>query len=170
MTTSNSASETFTKTHATYLASKVTSDLYQCAKHHGSPEPSQVDRYRDELIEMLTGGYLEQYEFGFKKDGIRVICWRYSINFSGDLLGGNDDRSGGIHANAKIDGASYYNFMTTNRAWSALTESQKHAVRERYGIFRETGTLPKDGVGHWETDKNYSNGGLSVSREVYKQI
>jgi hypothetical protein len=76
---SYSLAETFTHTEARYLASKVVADLYQCSRLYRSPAASDIPDYETELVERLVKGYISRYEFGFKKDGKRVVSWQYEV-------------------------------------------------------------------------------------------
>jgi hypothetical protein len=164
----SSYTETFSRTHAKYLASKVISDLYQCSRLYGSPPPDDVPDYEEELVEMLLGGYVSAYEFGFKKDGKRVVCWRYEVNSAGDLVGGSDDHSGGVYARAKVASASYYNHMSYSDSWWNLSESSRDRIKGQLPITRSPRSLPGDGDGYWVSDRTYSNGGVSVSRKTFR--
>lgn len=170
MTGSYSGSETFTQTHASYLASKVVADLYQCHRFYGEPSEASIANYQDELIVLLLGGYVSEYEFGFKKDGQRVVSWQYRVNAAGDLVGGTDDRSGGIYARASVTGAVFFNFLSSSDAWFALTDAQKANVRGQHPVQRTSGTLPSDGAGYWETERRYSNGGLEITRRSFRPL
>lgn len=166
---SYSTSQTFTRTHAKYLASKVVADLYQCAKLYSSPSVDEIADYEAELIEMLVGGYVLKYEFGFKKDGKRVVTWEYTVNSAGDLIGGaTDDGAGGVYARAKVAQASYFNFMTYSSKWSALTQSARTSVVSTLPFARSEGSAPDDGDGYWVNDRTYSNGGTSVGRRTFR--
>ena len=167
MSLSATSSESFTRAHAKYLASKVVTDLYQCSRLYGSPVAADIAGYEQELIEMLAGGYVSAYEFGFKKEESRIVSWQYRVTILGTLVGG-DDRAGGIYAKADVSGASYYNFMTYSSAWSSLSPAQQAVVSERHPISRMTGTLPEDGKGYWTDDRIYSNGGVSVGRRTFR--
>ena len=167
MSLSATYSESFTRTHAKYLASKVVTDLYQCSRLYGSPSATDVAGYEEELVEMLAGGYVSEYEFGFKKGDGRIVSWQYRVTVLGTLVGG-DDRAGGVYAKADVSGASYYNFMTYSFAWSNLTPAQQDAVRSRHSIVRSSGSLPADGNGYWTQDRTYSNGGVSVGRRTFR--
>jgi len=167
MSLSGTYSESFTWTHAEYLASKVVADLYQCSRLYGSPAAADVTGYEQELIAMLAGGYIAEYEFGFKKGESRVVSWQYRVTILGTLVGG-DDRAGGVYAKADVSGASYYNFMTYSAAWSSLSPAQQVAVSRLHPIARATGTLPADGNGYWTGDRTYSNGGVSVGRRTFR--
>ena len=86
--------KTFTRTHAKYLASKVVADLYQCSLLYDHPSSGSVEAYEEELTTLLADGYVETYEFGFKRNERRVLTWHYTVGPSGDLEG--DSRSGGL--------------------------------------------------------------------------
>lgn len=170
MTGSYSVSGTFSLTHAKYLASKVVSDLYQCRNFYGEPSEAQISDYQDELIVMLAGGYLKEYEFGFKKNDQRIVSWQYRVNASGDLVGGNDDRSGGIYARADIRGATHFNFMSYSQAWFDLSSNEQSNVKSKHPIDRGTGYLPSDGAGYWHTDRTYSSAGVAIERKTFRPV
>jgi hypothetical protein len=170
MTGSYSVSQTFTLTHAKHLASKVVSDLYQCRNFYGEPSEAMIAKYQDELIVMLAGGYVKQYEFGFKQNDQRVVSWQYGVNASGDLVGGADDRSGGIYARADISGANYFNFMSYTQAWFDLSQSEQDTVKSQHPISRSTGHLPSDGSGYWRTDRTYSSAGVAIERKTFRPL
>ncbi len=161
-----SITQTFTRTNARYLASKVVSDLYQCSRFYGSPSASRVPDYETELVELLVAGYLSAYEFGFKKDGQRVVTWQYEVR-NGDLVG-TDDGPGRVYARADVTGAEHYNYATYTDEWFALTQTQKDSFKAGIPIDRTAGDLPTDGSGYWVSDKTYSNGGTAVSRRTYR--
>lgn len=163
------ATQTFTRTHAKHLASKVVADLYQCARLYGKPPTDDVADYEAELVELLAGGYVAEYEFGFKKDGKRVVTCQYSVNAYGDLVGGGaDDRAGGVYARAKVADATYFNFLSYSQKWSNLTQRERTAIKDRLPIRRTSGALPADGNGYWISDRTYSNGGVAVSRRTFR--
>jgi hypothetical protein len=170
MTSSYSISETFTLTHAKHLASKVVSDLYQCRNFYGEPSEAQISKYQDELIVMLAGGYVREYEFGFKKNDLRIVSWQYRVNASGDLVGGADDRSGGIYARADTSGATHFNFMSYSQAWFDLTSGEQNNVKAKHPVSRGTGHLPSDGTGYWQTDRTYSSAGVAIERKTFRPL
>ncbi|EAR25266.1 hypothetical protein A20C1_01721 [marine actinobacterium PHSC20C1] len=170
MTGSYSVSQTFTLTHAKHLASKVVSDLYQCRNFYGEPSEAQIARYQEELIVMLAGGYVKEYEFGFKKRDQRIVSWQYRVNASGDLVGGADDRSGGIYARADISGATHFNFMSYSQAWFDLSSDETDTVKSKHPVDRNTGDLPSDGNGYWHTDRTYSSAGVAIERKTFRPL
>jgi len=169
VTGSFSASATFTRTHAAYLASKVVADMHQSLAHYGSPSILAINNYEEELVELLSGGYVAQYEFGFQRGDRRVVSWQYQVNASGALVGG-DDRAGGVYARAVITGASSFNFLTYSQAWRDLTSSQRDSIKGRYIIDRTTGSAPADGNGYWASDRTYGSGGTHVARRTFRPL
>jgi len=74
MTFSVTTSSTFSIIHARYLSSKVAADMHLCAQYYGKPTEARVREYAEELAQYLNAGYLQEYEFGYKKDGKRIVC------------------------------------------------------------------------------------------------
>ena len=158
--------ESFTLTHAKQLAAKVITDLYQCHVLYDHPDADDIDDYQTELVEMIAKGYVETYEFGFKKDDRRILSWRYTVGPDGGLHG--DSNAGGIYAKAKLAGATYFNFMSYSSKWSGLTDAQRAAFKSGLPIQRVGGSLPGDGDGYWQVDHAYSAGGVRVSRKTFR--
>jgi hypothetical protein len=166
MSSSFTATSSFTRTHAKQLAAKVVTDLYQCSILYDRPSTDNIDDYESELIEMLAYEYVERYEFGFKKDGKRVLTFRYKVGADGGMYG--DSNAGAIYARATIEGASYYNHMSYSRKWLQLSDEERAAFKATLPIQRTNGYLPDDGDGYWQTDHGYSAGGVRVTRETFR--
>lgn len=165
------ASQSFTRTHAKYLASKVVADLYQCGRLYGRPSIDGIPDYEAELVEMLVGGYVRAYEFGFKQDGKRVVSWQYSVTAGGDLIGGGtDDSAGGVYARAKVAEAAYFNFLSYSQKWFDLGLSDRARIEGTLPFVRSSGALPADGNGYWVQDKTYSSTGTSVARRTFRPL
>lgn len=168
MSYSNSATQTFSATNAKHLASRVASDLYQCSRMYGMPSETSIPDLQADLAVMLTGGYVATYEFGFKRDGKRVLTWYYAVDSSGNLVGGNDDRSGGIYAHADVSDAEYFNFMTYSQKWTDLNSDGRTRVKSQHNINRGTGEAPSDGtIGNWYTERTYTSGGVRIDRKSF---
>jgi len=60
-----------------------------------------------------------EYEFGYKKNGKRIVTWRYTVVATGPLT--TDDRPGKIVLYVDIAGAAFYNFMTQNAKYFQLS-------------------------------------------------
>lgn len=69
MTTSFTASTTFTVTNARHLATKVSADLKRMQRFYGLPSDQQIAEFELELVEYLKAGYLDKITYGFKRDG-----------------------------------------------------------------------------------------------------
>ena len=159
-----SASTTFTIAHAREIASRVAADLNICSRYYGKPVDSTIAAYLEELAQLIKGGYVHSYEFGFKKNEERIVCWRYTVGPSGAL---ESDRPGKVPAWVDVSGANHYNFLTPSSKWYALTESQRNEIEAALPIQRGTGSLPSDGAGYWTSDKTYAAGGVAASRETF---
>lgn len=158
-------SDTFTLTNAKKLAAKVAADMHQSCRIYGRPLISDIERYQEELVVMLHGGYLKTYEFGFQSsDGKRTLSWLYTVSPSGDLEGG---RSGGLHATATVDASQAFNYMTYNDAWFALTVAERDRVKAQHPVNRGTGEPPQDGNGFWSTAREYGSGGVALTRKEF---
>ena len=107
---SYSYAETFTRAHARRLAGRVTTDLRQSHLLYGSPSESMLENYRMELEELLTGGYVDRYQFGFERDGQAVWSLRYVVGPDGSLTG--TGTGGGVPAGRNVLGATFFNFLT----------------------------------------------------------
>ena len=68
MTFSYSKTASFTIVHARQLASKAAADMHLCAQYYGRPSEQEIREYAEELAQYLNAGYLEEYEFGFRKE------------------------------------------------------------------------------------------------------
>ncbi|GAA0378624.1 hypothetical protein Acor_69500 [Acrocarpospora corrugata] len=99
--------ETFTRVHARRLAGRVTTDLRQSSILYDSPSSGSLEDYQVELEELLVGGYVDKYQFGFKKDGRVVWSLRYTVGPDGALTGG----AGGVPSGVDVRQASWFNFL-----------------------------------------------------------
>lgn len=166
MTTTYTTTSTFTITHARHIASKIAADLELCASYYGKPSRPSILDYADELAIMLHDGYVASYEFGFKSDGRRVVCWRYDVRSDGTI--DTDDSAGKLFAYADISGASYYNFMSYSSKWLALSPEERGRVKAGLPIQRTNGSLPTDGYGYWTDDKRYSANAVGMARRTFR--
>lgn len=159
-------SESFTLTHAKYLASKVTTDMLRCQQLYGSPSNTQINNYGTELALLLCGGYVAAYEFGFQLNDRRLVSWRYTADDSG--LSSADDRPGRIVSGVDVAEASFFNQLTHSSAWVFLEERERERIEARLPIQRVTKDGPKDGLGYWENDRCYTANGVSLPRSTFR--
>lgn len=165
-TMTRTVSESFTLTHAKYLASKVTADMLRCLQNYGRPARDDINNYGTELALMLRDSYVEAYEFGFSQDGQRLLSWRYLVDSSG--ISAADDRPGRIISGIAIANTSWFNQMTYSSAWGALSQSERERIRTELPIQRVTKDGPKDGLGYWTSDVFYSASGVSLGRRTFR--
>lgn len=165
MTYTFTATSTFTRTSARHIASKVVTDLRRMNFYYGLPTETEIEHYYSELVELLALGYVESVEYGFKRNGRRIVSVFYEVRADGSLA---DDRAGGVHARADITGASWFSFLTYNSKWSQLSEGERARIEATLPIRRTTGQAPQDGNGYWVTDRTYSADGVGVQRRAFR--
>lgn len=166
MSFSFTKTSTFTIVHARYLASKVAGDMHLCAQYYGQPSESQIRDYAEELAQYLSAGYVEEYEFGFKKNDKRVVSWQYKVDSAGMLT--TDDRAGGVLPYADVTGASFFNFLTPNSRFRELSSTERDRFKVALPVQRVDGTPPSDGSGSWSSDRNYFSGGCALNRKTFR--
>lgn len=157
---------TFTIVHARYLASKVAADMHLCAAYYGKPSEQQIRDYAEEFAQFLNEGYLVKYEFGFKKDGLRIVSWRFTVDSDGNVRA--DDRPGKVVPYVDIAGAAFFTFLTWNSNFSGLSQVERERFTGTLPVRRTTGGPPSDGDGYWVSDRNYHSGGCSVGRQTFR--
>ena len=162
-----SSTQTFTLTHAKYLASKVAADLKRIQRFYGSPSDTQITSYEGELTEYLKAGYLSEVSYGFKRDDNWIEpTVKYTAK---DLAGmcGNDDDPGRIRAGADISNASFYSYLIKNYAFYLLSETEQSKFEDSLP-FKRAGA-PTPGIsGYISSDKSYSSGGRALDRSSVK--
>jgi hypothetical protein len=159
-------SESFTLTHAKYLASKVTTDMLRCYQNYGRPAHSDINNYGTELALLLRDGYVSEYEFGFSSDNRRLLSWHYRVDASG--LSSTDDRPGRIISGAAVANASWFNQLTFSSAWALLESAERDRIRTGLPFQRVTKAGPTDGAGYWAADLSYSSSGVSLGRRTFR--
>lgn len=164
-TMTRNVTETFSLTSAKYLASKVTADMRRCAQTHGRPHESEINDYGTELALLLRDGYVSTYEFGFEKDGGRVLSFFYKV-VGGELVT-SDDRPGKIY-DGTVSGSSFFNFITRSTKWSLLSPTEKDEFNKLSPITRSSGSPPADGNGYWVSDLSYSKDGVALQRKTFR--
>jgi hypothetical protein len=168
MTFSVTKTATFSIIHARYLASKVAADLHLCAQYYGKPTEQRIREYAEELAQYLNAGYLEEYEFGFEKDGNRIVSWRYKVDANGALTTG--DRAGKVVPYVDIAGAIFFNFLTQNSRFFRLSFDDRAHFEEGLPLQRIGGKPPSDGSGRWTSDRNYFSGGCGLNRQTFQPL
>ena len=164
-TFTRSTSETFTRTSAKYLASKVGADLRQMQRLHGVPSDGDIDGYAEELITLLAGGHVDSVAYGFKRADNWVMALRYTVNSDG-TVSATDDRPGRVPL-GDVQGARFESFLTYSSKWWALSSQERDRVERTLPFVRRSGVEPG---GAWSYGgKTYSRDGLSLGRGTIGQ-
>ncbi|MEI9999160.1 MAG: hypothetical protein WDO13_08290 [Verrucomicrobiota bacterium] len=129
---------------------------------------TKIRKYAEELAQYLNEGYLAEYEFGFKRDGNRVVSWRYKVDEAGTLT--TDDKAGKIAAYSDVSGATFFNFLMRNTRYANLPATEQKDFLNKLPINRTSGTAPGDGLGYWTSDRNYHSGGRSLGRQTFQLL
>ena len=166
MTNTYTKTATFTITHARHLSSKVAADMHLCAQYYGQPLEESIRKYAEELAQYINEGYIQEYEFGYKKNNQRVVSWRYRVDENGVLTA--DDRSGKVVPYVDVTGASFFNFLTQNSRYFQLSQAERARFKGGLPIQRTDGEPPSDGSGYWTSDRNYYSGGCGLNRQTFQ--
>lgn len=159
---------TFTRTSAQYIASKVAADLRRMNAfygHSGHPSEQEIEDYYNELVEFLLHGHLENVEYGFKRNGERIVSLKYTVAMNGSL---SDGHAGGVYARVDVSGASWFSFMIYSSKWSALSQEALQSFNAKLPFVRTSGEAPKDGQGYWIADRSYSADGIGTQRQTFR--
>lgn len=115
---------------------------------------------------LLRDGYVEEYEFGFRRDDERLVSWRYKV--VNGSLNSTDDRPGKLLTGVDVATASHFNFLRYSSAWARLSQQDRERIEGSLPIKRTTGQPPKDGLGYWVEDRcpgrsRHGNGRVGLS-------
>jgi hypothetical protein len=167
MTVSRSYSESFTRTSARHVASKVAADLRFMKALYGSPSDEWIQKYLDELVELLAGRYVKTVTYGFKRDDNWIAAVRYVADLAGNLTA--DDRAGGLPYDANVSGLTATSYLDYSQAWFDLTSAQRAAVEATLPFKRVGAAEPGVAGGYWEQDHTYSANGGGVRRSTLRR-
>ena len=165
MTNTSAKSYISIDTGSTYIASKVAADLGAMRAYYGKPSQSQISDFQQELAELLPGGYMARIQYGFERDGAKVVVLEYEARPSGLL---QDDNSGRVFSRADISGATWFSFLITSEKWGRLSADEQQQIKDRIPIKRDEGGEPRDGDGYWTADKTYSWEGVETQRRTFR--
>jgi hypothetical protein len=166
MSTTFTRSQTFTRSDAKYVVSKMAADLYRMQRlYHGRPTDSEIENTILEVLELLYLGYLRDVHIGFKRNGNWLVAIRYEAH-NGGLIA--DDDAGGVPAGIDITGATHYNYLRYNNAFFALSPDERERIETSLPWRRNAGDLPGDGGGYWTVDRTYSRNGGGTGRSTFR--
>ena len=66
--------QTFTRSDAKYVVSKMAADLYRMQRLYGRPTDTEIENTILEVLELLYLGYLRDVHIGFKRNGNWVVA------------------------------------------------------------------------------------------------
>lgn len=165
MTTSHTQS--FTRTNARHIASKVAADLRQMRLFYECPTETEIQEYLTEFVEHLVNDYLEMVEYGFRRDGKWVVSVRYEVRADGTIA---DTSTGGLYARADIEGAEFHSYLTRTSRYSNLSSDEKQKFKDGLPVKRSPGQEPGHTNGYWETGKSYASGGVGAERKMWRPL
>lgn len=158
-----SETETFTVTHARYLAAKIATDLKRIQRLYGVPSDDRIAKFEIEATALLKAGYLGFVTYGFQKNGSWIVP---TVRYSASSLASDnpaDDDPGRVKPGANVDGAIFKSRLAYSNSWNKLSDAEQQKF-EADLPFQRTGT-PEPGVsGYMADDRTYSAGGQSLSR------
>lgn len=161
-TYSTSHSNTFTRTDAIYLASKVAADLHQLGLLYGDgPTEQEIKNYAVELAILVQHGCVSFVEYGYKRGNSWAIGLKYVAGLTGTIM--NDERPGQVPTRADVSGAVFSSYLEYSDAWFALSNDQRSRLADEIPVFRTSGYEPK---GAWSYDRVFSRNGVMLSRGV----
>jgi hypothetical protein len=160
---SSTSTNTFTITNAQYLASKIAADLRQMKSFYGQPSEEDIDKYVQELVILLKGGYISSVDYGFRKNGLWVLAISYAVNpVTGQLL---DDNPGRVPPGRDVSGASWGSFLRYSARFYELTADERGKVESSLPFQRGGSSDPQNGL-YGQNDKTYSSGGQQINRKI----
>lgn len=160
-----SATGTFTLTHAKHMAAKVAADLKRMQRLYGKPSNSHIAELEAELIALLQAGYLDVVTYGFRRaDQFIVPTLRYTAKDLAGAASASDD-PGLIPPRADIQGATFHSYLIYSQKWNQLQQSQRDAwPHPRIGA-------PEPMInGYLAPDKIYSAGGKALDRSSLRSF
>lgn len=167
MTFTHTYTDAFTHTSAKHVASKVAADLRYMQALYGSPPDDWIQKYNDELVELLAGGYVDTVMYGFKRDEKWIAAIRYIADLSGNLT--TDDRAGKVPHGADVTGLSATSYLIRSKKWWDLTDAQRAAIEAKLPFKRAGAAEPGVAGGHWEEDRAYSANGGGMRRSILRR-
>jgi hypothetical protein len=163
-----STSETFTVTHARYLASKVATDLQRFQRFYGKPSNEWIAAYEGELIHLLKHDLLDNVVYGFQ----RATRWtaavvKYTVGPKGVLV--TDDDPGKLTPGLDVAGAEFTSYLCHKPRWLSMSNEERARIEQELPFRRIGKDQPGLESGYWLDDRRYSAGGVALGRSTVKR-
>lgn len=162
MTQSYTSTETWSRTHARYIAGKVAADLRQMQQEYGKLSDEHLNDLVEELVAYLAEDYLSYIEYGFRRGDAWVVAHKYTAAQLGSAS--TDDRSGRIRRGADVSDAIWWSLLSTNQRYANLSQAERDRFEAGIRIKRSPGTGLSAGNTGWASERSYASGGGGVSR------
>jgi len=160
--------ETFTVTHARYLASKVAADLKRLQRLYTEPDDQRIARYEAEVTALLKAGFLDEVTYGFRRNGNWVVALKYRVDSSGNLT--SDDNPGRVGPHVDVSGVAFGSYLVKNAAWNSLSFVEQALFEATLPIQRGDGPEPGVENGYWWSDRSYAAGGRALARSSIRMF
>lgn len=166
MTSTRTATVSFTITEARYVGAKIGADLRMINGLYGRPVLTDIDDFTEEVALLLRDGYLGTVDYGFKDTSTNTwkLRLRYTATTGGQLL---DSRPGSLPATASVAGYGWSSYLTYSLKFLLLTSAQQATVKDRLPITRVGAAEPTTSVGSTQSGRGYGRNGVGVNRDVY---
>jgi Bacterial HORMA domain family 1 len=166
MTSSRTATSSFTITEARYVGAKVGADLRMINSLHGRPPLADIDNYVEEVALLLRDGYLGTVDYGFMNGVTRdwKLRLRYTATVGGQLL---DSRPGGLPTTGNFAAYSFYSYLTYSAKFNGLSSTQQAGIKQQLPITRVGAEEPSTGSGSTSSGHGYGRNGSGVNRDIY---
>ena len=158
-------SNTFTRTDAQFLASRIAAELTQIQFGYAGNNPTteMIVNYAVEAALLLHHKRLKKAQYGFKKNGEWVLVLEYTADYNGRIT--SSGTPGGVPTGANIEGASWYSYMTyhtTNHTAEELEE-----IESALPFRRSHHAAPGYAVGGTSDTKSFERSGVGLDRKAY---
>lgn len=167
MTLTRTHSQSFTRTDARNVASKVAANLRYMKALYGSPSDGWIQEYHDELVELLAGGFVDSVTYGFKREENWVAAVRYLVDLGGNLTA--DDHATKLPYDADVRGLTATSYLIRSQAWWDLSDAQRAVIEAKLPFKRVGAAEPGTAGGYWQEDDTYSSSGGGVRRSTLRR-
>ena len=166
-TTTTTDSDTFTISHAKYIASKVATDLLRFQRFYGSPNDQWIDMYEEELAILLKYDAVDEVVYGFKRNDLWTMASVRYVALPGGSIKSDDD-PGKLRPGFNVANAFFTSFLTFSSRWGSLSALDRARIERDFPFQRTVGNSPNLETGYWTDDRNYFAGGRGLGRSTVR--
>lgn len=169
MSTSYTRSTTTTTTYnrIVHVTRKVQADFLAILDTYGYFSEKYAQDLIHDIREFLDEGLIERVKFIWIKPNSNYVLDELDYLVIDNGIGLADDRSGGIRYQQKLSSANFRVYITYNKRWKDMTETDKKTFREGLSLqWGTAGQLNYSG-GHWVPERTYSKDGYGLTRSRF---